>query len=78
MAFMSRGNVALTGGVLICLLVMTPFVLAINYYDWGVSLVFVSPLVILVLLRIGRRLERWARGESDGLPPDPDYPDEAD
>lgn len=74
---MNRGAVALVIGLVVCLLVMTPFVLAINYYDWGVGLVLVSPLVIWLLLRLGRRLEYWARGET-GRPPDPDFPDDED
>jgi len=74
---MNRGAVALVIGLVVCLLVMTPFVLAINYYDWGVGLVLVSPLVIWLLLRLGRRLEHWARGET-GRPPDPDFPEDED
>lgn len=73
---MNRGVVALVTGVLLCALVMTPFVLVIKYYDWGVGLVFVSPLVIWLLLRVGKALERWSRNESSSLPPDPDYPED--
>lgn len=75
---MNRKTIALGIGVALCLLVMTPLVFAINHFDWGVSLVLVSPLVIWLLLCLGRVLERWARGEPDTLPPDPDYPDEPD
>jgi hypothetical protein len=74
----SRKTFALVSGIAICLAVMTPFVLAINQFDWGVGLVFVSPLVIWLLLRVCRRLERWARNETETLPPDPDYPDDPD
>jgi hypothetical protein len=43
-----------------------------------VGLVFVSPVFVWLLLRVGRALERWARNEPDTLPPDPDYPDDTD
>ena len=74
----SRPMVALLSGIGICALVITPFVLAINSFDWGVGLVLVAPALIWLLLRAGQALERWARNESDTLPPDPDFPDDAE
>lgn len=71
-----RKAIALLGGILLAALVVTPFALAINRYDWGVGLLLAAPLIVWVLLRVGRALERWARNEADTLPPDPDYPDD--
>ncbi|PLW68605.1 hypothetical protein [Pseudohalioglobus lutimaris] len=72
----SREAVALVAGIALCILAVTPFVLAINYFDWGVSLVLAAPAFVWLLLWAGKKLERWARNEPDTLPPDPDYPDE--
>ncbi|MCB1687691.1 MAG: hypothetical protein KDI33_04370 [Halioglobus sp.] len=74
----SREAVALTTGVILCILAVTPFVLAIKYLDGGVGLILVSPVLIWLLLRAGKKLERWARNEPDTTPPDPDYPDNED
>ena len=74
----SRQTIALVSGIAICLLVVTPYVLAIKSFDWGVGLVFVSAVFVWLLLRVGQALERWARNEPDTLPPDPDYPDDTD
>ncbi len=71
-----RKTIALIAGIVICLLVVTPFALAINRFDWGVGLILVAPLLVWLLLRMGRALERWARNESDRVPPDPDFPDD--
>lgn len=73
----SREAVALIAGVTLCIVVTTPFVMAIKYNDWGVGLVVVSPIFIWLLLRAGKKLERWARNEPNALPPDPDYPEDA-
>lgn len=67
---------ALITGVIICTLLITPFVLAINYYDWGVALLLVAPLVVWLLIRMGKALERWANNEADTAPVDPDFPDQ--
>ncbi|MCB1729809.1 MAG: hypothetical protein KDI21_04935 [Halieaceae bacterium] len=71
-----RQALALVVGIAICVLVITPFALAINRYDWGVGLLLVAPVLVWLLLRAGRRLERWSRNETDGPPPDPDYPED--
>ncbi len=71
-----RQALALVVGIAVCVLVITPFALAINRYDWGVGLLLVAPVLVWLLLRAGRRLERWSRNETDGPPPDPDYPED--
>ncbi len=71
-----RKTIALIAGIAICTLIITPFALAINRFDWGVGLLLVAPLLVWLLLRVGRALERWAHNEPNGLPPDPDFPDE--
>lgn len=71
-----RKTLALIVGVVLCTLLITPFVLAINRFDWGVSLLLVAPLFVWILLRIGKALERWARNEADTPPVDPDFPDD--
>jgi hypothetical protein len=73
-----RKAVALVAGIGLCLLLVTPFALAINRFDWGVALLLVAPLMVWLLLRIGKALERWARNEPDTPPPDPDFPDDPD
>jgi hypothetical protein len=72
----SREAIAIVAGVTLCILAVTPFVLAINYYDWGVSLMLLAPAFVWLVLWAGKKLERWARNEADMPPPDPDYPDE--
>lgn len=72
----ARQALALVVGIAVCVLVITPFALAINRYDWGVGLLLVAPVLVWLLLRAGRRLERWSRNETDGPPPDPDYPED--
>lgn len=74
----SREAVALLAGTVIGILVVTPFVLAIKYFDLGVSLILAAPALIWLLLRGARRLDQWAHNESGRPPPDPDYPEEAD
>jgi cytosine/uracil/thiamine/allantoin permease len=71
-----RKAIALVAGMVICILVITPFVLAINRFDWGVGLLLVAPLLIWLLLRLGRVMESWARNEVGQRPPDPDFPDD--
>ncbi|MCB1700386.1 MAG: hypothetical protein H6985_11715 [Pseudomonadales bacterium] len=71
-----RQAFALVVGIAVCVLVITPFALAINSFDWGVGLLLVAPVLVWLLLRAGRRLERWSRNESDRPAPDPDYPED--
>ncbi len=73
---MTRPLIAMLTGLTICACLVVPFALAINRFDWGVGLLLVAPLLVWLLMQIGKRLERWARYESDSLPPDPDFPDE--
>jgi hypothetical protein len=56
---------------------VTLYVLAINRFDWGVALILAAPLVVWLLLRMGRMLERWAGGSGDSQG-DPDFPEDAD
>jgi apolipoprotein N-acyltransferase len=72
----SRKAIALMASVVLCILAVTPFALAINRFDWGVVLLLVAPLLVWLLLRAGRAMERWARNEDRSPPPDPDFPDE--
>jgi hypothetical protein len=72
----SRNAIALVTGIVICILAVTPFALAINRYDWGVGLILVAPVLVWLLLRVGKALERWARNEPDTPTPDPDFPDD--
>jgi hypothetical protein len=72
-----RGAIALLVGILVCTGLVVPFVLVINRTDWGVAMLLLAPLLVFVLLRISRRLECWARNEASSLPPDPDFPDDA-
>ncbi len=72
----SREAFALAAGVIVCIIVVTPFAMAIKYLDGGVSFILASPLLIWLLLWAGKKLERWAHNEHDSRPPDPDYPDE--
>lgn len=74
----SREAIALFAGTVIGILVVTPFVLAIKYFDLGVSLILAAPALIWLLLRGARRLDRWAHNEGESPPPDPDYPEDAD
>lgn len=73
-----RKTAALVAAVVLCVVLVTPFVVAIKRYDWGVALLLVAPVWVWLLLRIGRALERWACNAPDALPPDPDFPEEAD
>lgn len=73
----SRETIAVFAGVAICIVLVTPFVMAIKYFDWGVGLVVISPPLIWLLLQGGKRLERWARNEKDTAAPDPDYPEDS-
>lgn len=41
--------------------VMLPLVWLINNRDWGIALMIVMPGVVYGLMRLGRRLEGWAR-----------------
>lgn len=72
----ARKLIALLLGVALCILAVTPFALAIHRFDWGVGLLLVAPVLVWLLLRAGRALERWARNEHRALPPDPDFPDD--
>jgi hypothetical protein len=69
---------ALLLGLVICSALVIPFVLAINSYDWGVGLLLVAPLLVWILMRIARALERWARTTTEGSLPDPDFPHDND
>ncbi|MCB1676741.1 MAG: hypothetical protein KDI01_10645 [Halioglobus sp.] len=71
----TRCAAALILGLLLCAATVIPFVLAINRFDWGVGLLLAAPLLVWVLLRSSRALERWARNERGGDAPDPDFPD---
>jgi len=71
----SRQAFALAIGTAVCVLSITPFALAINRFDWGVGLLLAAPLLVWLLLRMGRRLESWSRNEP-AIPPDPDYPED--
>jgi hypothetical protein len=42
-------------------LIVLPLVWLINSRDWGVALMLIMPLVVYGLMRLARRLERWAR-----------------
>ncbi len=72
----SRKAFALISGVVLCTIIVTPFVMAIKYLDGGVFFILASPALVWLLLWGGKKLERWARNEHNTLPPDPDYPDE--
>jgi hypothetical protein len=72
----ARKAIALVIGIAVCALAVTPFALAINSFDWGVGLLLVAPLLVWLLLRIGKALERWANNEPNRPPPDPDFPDQ--
>ncbi|MGD9661947.1 MAG: hypothetical protein AB7U63_11780 [Porticoccaceae bacterium] len=71
-----RLAVALALALLLCAATIIPFVLAINHFDWGVGLLLVAPLLVWVLMRSCRALERWGRRDShSSVPVDPDFPD---
>ena len=72
----ARPAVALIVGTAICIFAVIPFAWSIKHFEWGVGLLLVAPVFVWVLLRIGRRLERWSRNESNSLPADPDFPDD--
>jgi hypothetical protein len=74
----TREAAALVTGVTLCILTVTPFVLAINTFDWGVGLMLTAPVFVWLLMWAGKKLERWARNENTTPPKDPDYPDDAD
>lgn len=47
---------------LACAVVLVlPLVWLINNRDWGVALMLIMPAVVYGLMRLGRRLEHWAR-----------------
>lgn len=69
---------ALLLSLLVSAVLVIPFVLAINSYDWGVALLLLAPLLVWVLMRIAKGLEDWARKTTVGPPPDPDFPDDCD
>ena len=71
----SREAVALIAGVVLCIIIVTPFVMAIKYLEGGVVFILASPALVWLLLWLGRKLERWARHHNNSPPPDPDYPD---
>jgi len=73
----TRKAIALAAGIFVCALVVTPFVLAINRFDWGVGLLLVAPVLVWLLMRTGKALERWAHHEPGTRPSDPDYPDDS-
>ncbi len=74
---MSREAVALIAGVVLCIIIVTPFVMAIKYLEGGVFFILASPALVWLMLWGGKKLERWARRDNHTLPPDPDYPDES-
>ncbi|GAA3905693.1 hypothetical protein GCM10022228_14950 [Halomonas cibimaris] len=43
------------------LAVMLPLVWLINNRDWGIALMLIMPVAVYALMRLGRRLEHWAR-----------------
>tara|TARA_R110001592_G_scaffold232050_1_gene489326 strand:+ start:9378 stop:9578 length:201 start_codon:yes stop_codon:yes gene_type:complete len=65
-------------GLVMCAVLVTPFVLAINSYDWGVGLMLLAPLLVWVLMRMGKKLEDWARNTTEKSSQDPDFPDDSD
>jgi drug/metabolite transporter (DMT)-like permease len=69
-----RKPLALTVAVVGCIILITPFVVAVRYFDWGVFLLVLAPAVVAILMMLGRRLERWAVPRPEQ--PDPDYPDD--
>lgn len=71
-----RKTIALIAAVVIGVLLVTPFVLAINRFDWGVGLLLVAPLLVWVLMRMAKAIEHWARNEPDEILVDPDFPDD--
>lgn len=73
-----RLALALSMGLVICAVLVIPFVLAINSYDWGVGLMLLAPLLVWVLMRMGKGLEAWARNTTRQPPQDPDFPDDSD
>ncbi|MDN6297401.1 MAG: hypothetical protein L0J54_05160 [Halomonas sp.] len=44
--------------------VMLPLVWLINNRDWGIALMLVMPGVVYGLMRLGRRLQGWARASA--------------
>lgn len=73
-----RLALALLLGLVMCSALLIPFVLAINSYDWGVGLMLLAPLLVWVMMRMGKGLEAWARNTSGKPPQDPDFPDDSD
>lgn len=69
---------ALSLALVLCAVLVIPFVMAINSYDWGVGLMILAPLLVWGLMRMGKWLEDWARNTRGGPPPDPDFPDDVD
>tara|TARA_R110002074_G_scaffold321448_1_gene491886 strand:- start:455 stop:661 length:207 start_codon:yes stop_codon:yes gene_type:complete len=65
-------------GLVMCAVLVIPFVLAINSYDWGVGLMLLAPLLVWILMWISKRLEDWARNTTENSPQDPDFPDDFD
>ncbi len=45
--------------------VVVPLARFINTRDWGVLLILPAPFFVYVLIRLGRMLERWVRGNSE-------------
>ncbi|WP_041718034.1 hypothetical protein ACN2MM_11350 [Alkalilimnicola ehrlichii MLHE-1] len=33
----------------------------INNHDWGVAMMLIVPLAVFLMIRLARRLDRWAR-----------------
>lgn len=55
-----RPAIALCLGLLAAVAVMLPLVWVINTQDWGILLMFVAPVAVYGLIRLGRRLAEWA------------------
>lgn len=76
MSVRSRKTLALLVGLLLTALMVSAFALAINRYDWGVALILLAPLLVWLVLQMGKGLERWANDRASPGGSDPDYPDE--
>lgn len=55
-----RPAIALLLGLTAAVAVLAPLAWLINTHDWGILLMFVAPLAVWGLIRLGRRLADWA------------------
>lgn len=74
----SRHIIAWSFGISFCVITTIPFILSINHFDWGVSLLVLAPLLVWSLLRVIRALECWAQSGGNSTSVDPDFPDEVE